>query len=47
MVNIVVARYIKEKKHDGKCDECFLQFSLKALCFAGLFLYEKNLQNTK
>jgi len=41
MLNNVVARYLKEKKQDGKCDECFLHFGLKALCFAGLFPYEK------
>jgi len=41
MVNNTVARYLKKQKQDGKWDECFLYFGLKALCFAGLFPYEK------
>ena len=41
MVNKVVVRNLKEKKQDAACDENILHFSLKALCFAGLFPYEK------
>jgi hypothetical protein len=47
MVNNTVVRFVKEKKQDVSGDECLLHLSLKALCFAGLFLYEKNLQHTK
>jgi hypothetical protein len=41
MVNNTVVRNLKGKKQDVSCDENLLHFSLKALCFAGLFPYEK------
>jgi hypothetical protein len=41
MVNSTVVQYLKEKKQDVSCDDNLLYFSLKALCFAGLFPYEK------
>jgi hypothetical protein len=41
MVNNTVVRFVKEKKQDFPCDEGLLHFSLKALCFAGIFPYEK------
>jgi hypothetical protein len=39
-INAVV-QYLKEKKQDAICDDNLLNFNLKALCFAGLFPYEK------
>jgi len=41
MVNNTVVQYPKEQKQDVACDESLLDFDLKALCFAGLFPYEK------
>ena len=41
MVNNVVVQYLKEQEQDVACDESLLHFSLKALCFAGLYPYEK------
>ena len=41
MVNNTVVRYPKEQKQDVACDESLLDFDLKALCFAGIFPYEK------
>jgi hypothetical protein len=41
MVKNTVVRYFKEKEQDGSCDENLLHFALKAICFAGLFPYEK------
>jgi len=41
MVNNTVVRYFKEQKEDASCDENLFHFSLKMLCFAGLFPYEK------
>jgi len=40
-VNNVVVRYPKEQKQDVACDESLLHLDLKALCFAGIFPYEK------
>jgi len=41
MVNNVVVQYPKEQKQDVACDESLLHLYLKALCFAGIFPYEK------
>jgi hypothetical protein len=41
MVNNNVVRFVKEKKQDVSCEEGLLHFSLKMLCFAGIFPYEK------
>jgi endonuclease III-like uncharacterized protein len=41
MVNNTIVRYLKEKKQDASCDESILHFSLKMLCLAGVFPYEK------
>ena len=41
MVNNTVVRYPEEQKQDVACEESLLDFDLKALCFAGLFPYEK------
>jgi len=41
MVNNTAVRYFKEHKQDASCDENVLHFSLKMLCFAGIFPYEK------
>jgi hypothetical protein len=41
MVKNTVVQYLKEKKQDDSCDENLQHFNLKALCFAGLFPYEK------
>jgi hypothetical protein len=41
MVNNTFVRYFKEHKQDASCDENVLHFSLKMLCYAGLFPYEK------
>jgi len=41
MVNNTVVQYPKEQKQDVACDESLLDFDLKALCFAGIFPYEK------
>jgi len=41
MVNNVVVQYPKEQKQDVACDESLLDFDLKALCFAGIYPYEK------
>jgi hypothetical protein len=41
MVNNIVVRFVKEKKQDVSGDEGLLRLSLKALCLAGLFPYEK------
>jgi hypothetical protein len=41
MVNNTAVRYIKEQKQDASCNENLLHFSLKMLCIAGVFPYEK------
>jgi len=41
MVNNTVVQYPEEQKQDVACDESLLHLYLKALCFAGLFPYEK------
>jgi len=41
MVNNTVVQYPKEQKQDVACEESLLDFDLKALCFAGIFPYEK------
>jgi hypothetical protein len=41
MVNNIIVQYLKKQKKDVSCDENILHFDLKALCFAGLFPYEK------
>jgi hypothetical protein len=41
MVKYTVVQYLIEKKQDVSSDESLQSFNLKALCFAGLFPYEK------
>jgi hypothetical protein len=41
MVNNTAVQYFEEQKQDASCDENVLHFSLKMLCFAGAFPYEK------
>jgi len=41
MVNNTVVQYTKEQKQDVACEESLLHLYLKALCFAGIFPYEK------
>ena len=41
MVNNTAVQYFKEHKQDASCDENVLHFSLKMLCLAGVFPYEK------
>jgi hypothetical protein len=41
MVNNTVVRFVKEKKKEVYCNEGLLHLSLKILCLAGLFPYEK------
>jgi len=41
MVNNTVVRYPKEQKQDVACDKSLQHLYLKALCFAGIFPYEK------
>jgi hypothetical protein len=41
MVNSTVVQIFKQKKEDVSSDENLQHFNLKALCFAGLFPYEK------
>jgi hypothetical protein len=41
MVNNTAVRYFKKQKQDASCDENLLHFSLKMLCLAGVFPYEK------
>jgi hypothetical protein len=41
MVNNTAVRYFKEQKQDASCDESLLHFSLKMLCLAGIFPYDK------
>jgi hypothetical protein len=40
-LNNVFSRYFKKQKQDVSCDESLLHFSLKMLCLAGVFPYEK------
>ena len=41
MVNNNVVRYFKEQKQEASYDENVLHFSLKMICLAGVFPYEK------
>jgi hypothetical protein len=41
MVKNTVVQHLKGKNQDVSGDENLLHFSLHALCFAGLFSYEK------
>jgi hypothetical protein len=41
MVNNTDVKYFKKQKQDVSCDENLLHFSLKMLCLAGVFPYEK------
>jgi hypothetical protein len=41
MVNNTAVQYFKEHKQGASCDENILHFSLKMLCLAGVFPYEK------
>jgi len=41
MVTNTAVRYFK-KKQDASCDEHLMHFSLKVICLAGVFPYEKS-----